>query len=239
MNNIIGNGLIAKSFLHKKIPEKTIIFSSGVSNSQCVDDNKFNREQKILQDTMLKYINQKIVYFSTCSVDYASKNKYIFHKLNMENLLKSHSNYKIYRVTQIVGMTTNDTLISYFTKSLIRNEKIVIKKNVKRNIVDVEDLCRIVEDDLNSTSINQEKISYIKSKHSVDVFLIYEKIANILNLPLNYKLVNCGNELNMDDIINPTIIKKDDIINHDLYWETVLEKYVKNLKKFFDETYIN
>lgn len=235
-NNIIGRGLIAKSFLTQKIPNKTIIFCSGVSNSQCIDYDEFNRERKLLQDVMYKYKSEKIVYFSTCSIDYASKDKYIFHKLSMENLLKLHSSYKIYRIPQIVGMTTNNTLISYFIKSLIRQDRVIIK-NIKRNIIDVKDLSRLVVYDLNNTHITNEKISYIKSKNSVEVLLIYKKIANILNLPLNYKMEDCGNDLNIDDKIKTPIIKNDDIVNHNAYWEIVLEKYVNNIKKLLNETY--
>ncbi len=231
MNNIIGSGLIAKSFLNKNIPSNVIIFSSGVSNSQCINLYDFNREKNLLESVIDKYKNKKIIYFSTSSVDYQTKDKYILHKVDMENILRIHDNYQIYRIPQIVGITRNNTLVSFFTKSLIRNETVFIKSKVKRNIIDIDDLSRIVIEDVNNKIIKEERISYIKSKYSIEVFLIYKKIAEILNLPLNYKLIDCGEDLNIDDNIKSSLIKNDDPINHITYWEKVLEKYVNVLVK--------
>ena len=62
---IIGNGLIANSFLDSDL-NNIIIFASGVSNSKEENLLEFDREKKLLLRIIYENFNKKIVYFSTC-----------------------------------------------------------------------------------------------------------------------------------------------------------------------------
>lgn len=107
---IIGNGDIA-SILNDR--EGAIFFASGVSNSKETKESEFLREQTLLnkQDK-----NQCLFYFSSLTVDnidIVSNNKYLQHKIKMENFIKSHfKNYNIIRIGNITWGTNPHTFIN-------------------------------------------------------------------------------------------------------------------------------
>ena len=55
---IIGNGVIANSMV-KIDSDELLIFAFGVSNSKNIDINKFNREKKLLIETIKNNKNKK------------------------------------------------------------------------------------------------------------------------------------------------------------------------------------
>lgn len=101
---IIGSGQLAKVFAKSQIKDDVCIFASGVSNSSCTDEKQFEREKNLLVDTLKKNSDKKFVYFSSCAlsaIEYP-KNDYYKHKVNMEDIIKEHSNnYYIFRVPQL------------------------------------------------------------------------------------------------------------------------------------------
>jgi hypothetical protein len=62
---IVGNGLIAREFKNFE-HEEVVYFASGVSNSINPSQSDFNREQKLLIESLKT--RKPLVYFSTTSV---------------------------------------------------------------------------------------------------------------------------------------------------------------------------
>ena len=89
---IIGNGIMSKIF--KKITHKNYIcFVSGVSDSKTTNNEEFNREKKLLLETIKKNKqNKKIIYMSTCDMydNLKTNSPYLNHKYNMENIIKNN-----------------------------------------------------------------------------------------------------------------------------------------------------
>lgn len=121
---IVGNGLLAAAF-SDDFTERvdTVIFASGVSNSQECDSAAFIRERVLLEKVLQKE-RKKVVYFSTCSLyDPELKNSpYVKHKREMEALVRQTSRHTIFRLPQVVGKILNARAeSSFFYKYLLAN----------------------------------------------------------------------------------------------------------------------
>ena len=83
---ILGNGLIANVFTSFKNENQFILFASGVSNSKEFRIEEFDREKKLLSNTIKKHPNKTLIYFSTCAFydKYFSESLYLNHKKDIE-----------------------------------------------------------------------------------------------------------------------------------------------------------
>jgi hypothetical protein len=225
---IVGNGLIASVFLKSEKDYKDyIIFASGVSSSKETKFEEFEREKTLLKNVLKKNNNLKLIYFSTILSDKID-NHYYQHKLSVENYIKKNcSNYKIYRIPQILGYSgNNDNLVNYFVNKIKKNEEINLYKNVKRSILDVDDLKKIV--DINLTNSKNETLN-ISSIEKISVINLCKKIGGILNIKPKIKIIvvttklnwNTRNSKKINEIINSLdLVKKN-------YTNNTLIKYIK------------
>ena len=55
---IIGNGQLAQAFKNLHI-ENSVIFASGVANSNCIEEKEFEREKELLISTLLQNKDKK------------------------------------------------------------------------------------------------------------------------------------------------------------------------------------
>jgi nucleoside-diphosphate-sugar epimerase len=101
-----------------------------------------------MYETLEKYPDTKIVYFSTCSMYDPSVNKslYVAHKLSMETLIQSiASKYLIIRTTNLVGRSDNPNLLMNFFVNKIRSrEKFEVWTKAVRNIIDIDNFHEVV-----------------------------------------------------------------------------------------------
>lgn len=202
--NIVGNGLIASGLKRVKgIKEMPVLFfAAGVSNSQCTDRNEFQREEELLSSYTIKLANNnRLVYFSTCSVkesESSTHDTYISHKQRMEKLVEERGNYTIFRLTQIAGHSSNPhTLLNYLRNRLTNRQPITIQKRATRNIIDIEDAVDACLFFINSpNSVN--KIIDIGSLKSHSVQLIAEQLAEVLHTKAILILDDTGSKINVD-----------------------------------------
>jgi nucleoside-diphosphate-sugar epimerase len=162
---IIGNGMIAESF--KTYNFKSVcVFASGVADSTENDILKYKKEYDLLKQVLIKNKNNIIVYFSTLSVLRHDYTNYVKHKLFMESYIENNStNFLILRLPNVVGNTKNKKqLLPFMYNSLLNNDIIQVKNGTYRDLIDVDDLPKIVN------------------------FLINEKINGKLNITLDNKI---------------------------------------------------
>lgn len=197
---VIGNGLIAKTFNDYINDKDIIIFASGVSNSTEKNSLSFEREYKLLKDTITKFSTVKFIYFSTCSIDDDSVNErpYVKHKLVLENYIILHvKRYLIFRVSNVIGYQGNAHTILNFLVSHVKNgSEIELWKFAERNLIDAEDV-KLIVDDVLKKNINN-RIVNIALKESSLVVNIVEQIEVFFNLKANVRLVDKGNSLHID-----------------------------------------
>ena len=133
---VIGNGIIAKAFSSYNENSNVIIYASGVSNSKETSPKKYERERKLLNNTILQCNKKTLVYFSTCSITDKSlqQSEYVSHKIAMEKLITNNcKSYYIFRLPQVVGRTNSPTLVNFIAKAIKNEEPFVVQKNATRN----------------------------------------------------------------------------------------------------------
>ena len=150
---IIGKGDIAQITNDR---ENAIFFMSGVSNSSETNESEFNREKELL----LKQDKSKcLFYISSISIDDKDKlsnNRYLKHKLEMENLIKDNfQNYNIIRIGNITWGTNPNTFLN-FIKNKIKNGEEVIIKDEYKFMIDKEQLTLLTD---NLPLVGQNQLS--------------------------------------------------------------------------------
>ena len=143
---IVGNGLIAKSFLKKYGKDNNIIiFASGVSNSKETNPDNFKREEDLLVSFLKTYPQIKFIYISTILIGYKT-NQYYTHKKEMEELISKYSkDYIIFRVPQLIGSSGNsNNIVNYLVNRIASGKSFEVYGGVKRSILDVVDLVNFV-----------------------------------------------------------------------------------------------
>lgn len=224
---IVGNGLIASSFIGLNNHEDCLIFASGVSDSNETSLKEFNRERVLLLNSLKQNKELKFIYFSSILVG-ISNNEYYNHKMEMENIIKDMSNnYIIFRVPQIIGVDGNkNNLIKTLANSIKTNTEIIVYKDVDRSLVDVEDIVRIVDyckDKIVSQIVyfsDIEKINVIDLCYHIGTYLNKEPILDIKNNP---DIKNWY--VNNSEIIDKAIYSLK--INKEGYTYKVIKKYIK------------
>lgn len=221
---IIGNGLIAKSFINFKNQDKKIIFASGVSNSLEENELEYQRESALLKHIIKTHNDKKIIYFSTTSI-FNTKSIYINHKLQMEKIITENSNsYCIYRLPQMIGKGGNrNNLVNFFKKSLLDTKQIFIFPDSLRSLLDIEDLVSIC---IETCDLKDKNILNIAGVEFCKVEDILKMIGNKLNIePIVsfYRQKQDCYTTNSDEI--SFAIKKLNI-NSNNYIKNLINKYI-------------
>lgn len=228
---IIGRGMLAKSM--ERIDNdyaKYIFFCSGVSNSKEVDGSEYKREKELL----MKYLSRDkcLIYFSSYFVGFDKylEEKYYKHKQEMELLVSSNFKYyKIFRLAQVVGNSKNNfTLTNFLYNSILNGSQINIYENVKRNLIDIDDIVSVLEY-INKHNLFLNKTTNLISTKSFEI----EKIVETFELVLNRKAIKNVQENKEKDF---NIIISEEILNlygllgikfDEVYLEKLIKKYYK------------
>ncbi len=129
---IVGTGSIAKVLTDR---DDVTFFASGVSDSSCINYEKFNRERNLL---LSQPKNKHIVYFSSIGI-YTGQNTYIQHKRDMESLIKDQFvSYTIVRIECIEWGKAPNTIQNYFRRMINENKPVQIL-NIFRYVVSLEE----------------------------------------------------------------------------------------------------
>jgi len=224
---IIGNGSIAKVFKQEfENDDSVIIFASGVSNSNEKNISEYQRETKLLQDTLTTFPEKKIVYFSSISSKYVNSD-YFNHKELMENLISENSNnFIIIRLPQIISNSGNqNNLINFLVNSIRNNHSLEIQKDVFRALIDVDDLKKVtleVIKNFNNKILNFSKVESLTVINLCEmIFEILNFRVNIIEIPPKLDTPNLDNSPEIDDILEYLIDKEN-------YTNKILKKYLTN-----------
>tara|TARA_R110000868_G_C10927644_1_gene766120 strand:- start:348 stop:1049 length:702 start_codon:yes stop_codon:yes gene_type:complete len=224
---IVGGGLVANSFKGSYQNDKDIIiFASGVSNSSEIEDKEFNREKNLLNKVLDEYPSTRFIYLSTILIGYKNTPYYI-HKENMEKIImKKSKDYVILRVPQLIGYGGNKkTLVNYMTDSIKRGTPIIINNEVRRSIVDIEDIVKFVEYCKEKISCATVNISGVESISVID--LCKEIGYHLRKSPLlstEGRIIDNG-WVNMNSKIFKDFLEKYSIVS-DNYTIRKIKKYI-------------
>lgn len=198
---IIGSGIVAKSLWYYQKNPNLLIFASGVSNSKEKKKSAFNREKKLLFNSLNENPNKTLVYFSSCSIydNSIDTYPYIKHKIEMENLVQEKAkSYMIFRVSNLVGSLTNkQTIINYFFFNILNDNYITIWSNAFRNLLDIDDFSLLVKKCVEQKKFNG-KIINLASPNNLSVPIILEEIENFLQKKAKKNISPFGNNFHID-----------------------------------------
>ena len=223
---IIGKGMIANAFNLYKHRDDVVVFASGVSDSNESDELKFLREKELLKSYLREYNNKQFIYFSSCSLEdeELQNTPYHIHKQVIETLIKEMStNYLIFRLPNIIGHFGNEnTLVNFLMNKIKSNEELIIWKNATRNIVDIEDLYKIVSYIIDKKHFTNSVIN-IAYNTNVKIIDLVNIIEIILNKKAIYKIADKGFDMRINNdmikpIMNQLLIKQPSI-------KTLINKY--------------
>ena len=225
---VIGNGLLANGFEKYKNNPSVVLFCSGVSNSLCTDISEYERERKLLSETISNNSNSTFVYFSTCSIYEKSPNdnKYVAHKLETESFIQDHcSKYLIVRLSNVVGKTKNpNTVINFLFNAIYNNAHFTLWEHAYRNLIDVDDVAKIVSHIIDSNLFSNEIIN-VANVRSVSVPALVSKIEAALGRKGNYEMVSLGKPFDINTYPILPIINLLNIKFDESYTEQLLKKY--------------
>ncbi len=220
---VVGSGLIARAFArYKDALSGTCVYAAGVSNSSCKDAREFERErQRLLAALADSPSGHLFLYFSTCSIgDPAVRDSaYVRHKIAMEHVVAERGRHLILRLPQLAGATPNPhTLLNYLYARLVRSERFAIWRGASRNIIDVDDVARIVvslvtEENACGETINianSSSAGMIEIVGSLEAVLGHKAIFDIIDQGAGYAIdtdriraavLRCGIEFSGDYLL--------------------------------------
>ncbi len=225
-NVIVGNGLIARSFAGVDFGRPTLVLASGVSDSQEIRDEAFQREVALVQQKIAAYPDLHVVYCSTCSIDSGIETPYTRHKLDIERrVLAAAFSCHIFRLPQVVGLVQNRTLVSYFVDAILSGCPLKVQGYATRNLLDVCDFVRVASL-LVRYNIGAGKPQNIASVGQVPVIDIVNEISQILSHCVATEIVDEGYSQSINNSFLRSILSPDDPLFDPEYWRKVLERYV-------------
>ena len=168
-----------------------IIYAAGISNSQTKSNKQFHREIRLFKNFTKKNYKSKILYISTADVtnNLKNKTKYVKNKIKIEKIIKSNFNhFIIIRIPQLIGKSRNkNTLINFFYNRIKKQKKIIILSNVKRNILDIDDVIKMIKVIIMNKKIRKKTIT-LSNKHFIKPIEIVKILEKKLQKKANYSL---------------------------------------------------
>jgi nucleoside-diphosphate-sugar epimerase len=221
---IIGTGLIANS-LKNIDSEDNLFFASGVSNSLETRSSEFEREFSLLKKSIEANSDDKLVYFSTLSVNDQSKqdSHYVLHKLEIEDYIKNNcSNYLILRIGNIVGKGGNpNTLFNFLKNQITNSSEFKVHRKARRLLLDIDDIPKFLS--TNCLTIKNKTINFAYPFY-YDLKEIIGAIQDQVQKNANYVESDEGDfyKVDFDDITNEFFTG----IEPNEYLKILAEKYI-------------
>ncbi len=199
---IVGSGLLAQAFYPFYLNRADVcIYAAGVSNSNCVDEQEFNRDKERLQSTLNKCAKDILfVYFGTCSISDPEmfNTPYLKHKIAMEDLVQKYPNYLIFRLPQVAGRTPNPhTLLNYLYARISRSESFNLWINAKRNIIDIDDITQIATQIIEK-NLFKNKVINIANPVNYRITEIVQMMEGVVGKKAIFKVIDRGSEYLID-----------------------------------------
>lgn len=222
---VVGKGMIARRF--SSLAERTdvVIFASGVSNSKETRPEPFARERQLVHETLHQITGSLFVYFSTASVDDPTEqgSPYVTHKLELEQLIADRAtNYLLVRASNVVGGPGNPhTVLNFFVDRVRRNEPFTIWQHASRNLIDLDDVYRVVTHCIaEPTTWNQTIL--VANPFSISPLALVQAIEAHTGQRAHYELVDKGEPFAL-----PVTAISDQLPPTDSNWQP--EHYVARL----------
>jgi nucleoside-diphosphate-sugar epimerase len=167
------------------------------------------------------------VYFSTCSIDDPSLqgNRYVSHKRELEKLVRERDRYLVVRLPQVAGDTPNPHIIlNYLYARISRSERFDLWRFATRNVIDIDDAVRIVQDLVFEEHACRETINVANTRNST-MFEIVAAFEQVTNHHALYNLIDRGTAYSVDTSRIAASIHRCRVVFDETYLIRTIEKY--------------
>jgi len=200
--HIVGAGLLATAFSSGLVLNRSVVvYASGVSRSDCIDPEPFARERALLTKTLTQTdYDRPFLYFGTCSAydPDVCNTPYVRHKLAMEALVLAHPHGLVVRLPQVAGPSAQPkTLLASLVTSIRAGQEVQVWEYAVRNLVDVDDVVRIVDAWL-TLPLPAGRIINVANPTSISVLELVRTIESTLGLVAKIKRVPKGASYDID-----------------------------------------
>lgn len=224
---VIGQGLLAKAFIRYADNNDVVIFASGVSDSSETESGNFLREEEALLEALQGNKEKLFVYFSTCSIcdNDMCNSPYILHKMKIEKLIaEKHGCYLIFRLPQVVGVSSNKTtLVNYLYDRIVAEEHFNVWGGAVRHLVDVDDISKIAGYIIDNYMFRNRIITI--GSRPYKILELVAMLEKLVGKKAHYRIIDKGTpyEINSSEIF--PITEKLGIRFDGHYLEALLKKY--------------
>ncbi|HLL95410.1 MAG TPA: NAD-dependent epimerase/dehydratase family protein [Spirosoma sp.] len=192
---VVGNGMIARRFMAFAERNDVVIFASGVSNSKETRPEPFAREWQLVEKTLRETTGSLFVYFSTASVDDPTEkgSPYVMHKLALEELITNQATkHLLVRASNVVGGPGNPhTILNFFVDRVLRDEPFTIWQHASRNLIDLDDVYRVVTDYIAEPAGWNQTI-LVANPYSISPLALVQAIETHTGKQAKYELIDKG-----------------------------------------------
>jgi nucleoside-diphosphate-sugar epimerase len=192
---IIGRGLIAASLApYAENHEGTIAFAAGVSNSACIDAEAYDRETRLLRETLDRAatLDARIVYFSGAGAIYGRspspavedgplepQTPYGRHQVAAEGVIHdSGVRHLVIRLPNVVGPSGHPHQLVPALVTQVLGGVVRVESRARRDLVGVDAMAAIVDELL--THVTEDTVVHVATGQPVGAEAIVAEIASIL-----------------------------------------------------------
>ena len=149
---IIGNGFLAK-LLAPLDNSNLVIFVSGVSDPSCIDPDKFEREETLLNCHIMQNPEKIILYFGTTT---PKESPYAKHKRRMEELIQKNAPFwTIIRIGPVMTWDgTGNTFYDFVKRRIMDGQEFKLWTGESRPILTPDQVYKFTEHWLKGSSLN-------------------------------------------------------------------------------------
>lgn len=212
MSMVIGDGAIANRFASYGLLSKYLVYAGNIHNSTVTDAIEISKEEDSIK-AALAALNDAVtfVYFSSCSIEDVTQasSPYVVHKKRMEQLIQtSASNYLIFRLPQVLGLTSSEGgLADGLVRAITQGDLFELWRDASRNFIDLDDVYSIVHALLESKTYSNRIIN-IASPCATPVSELVEVLEGYFGKSGNYALVARGGGYPLDISAIADIIRR-------------------------------
>lgn len=222
---IVGSGLVARAFAPRYAADPdTLIFASGVSNSNETQPEAFAREREMLVG-YLQGNYRRVVYFGSCNVVNAQEHSaYFQHKRAMEALVVASGRGTVLRLPQVVGCTRNpNTLTNFLRDCILQERQLTVWTGAERNLIDIEDVAAIATRMLDTDT--PPSVMAIATPWSLPMPHIVDLFEQVLGRRAQRVLVDRGEGMSIDSRFSEQVARDIGIDFGPDYPLRVIQKY--------------
>jgi nucleoside-diphosphate-sugar epimerase len=219
--------MMAEGFRRFRDDGTVVVFAAGVSDSTESSPGAFERERRLLEQTIARDPGRRFVYFSTCSIldPDASGSAYVRHKAGMEERIALLSrDFLVFRLPQVVGPGGNRAnLVNYLHGKIRSGEPFVVWTRAVRYVIDIDDVVRLAEPAIRDRGLTNRIVPVVSVPCTV--LDIVRALERAVGKKARYTEVAKGSSYAVPQEALPECMRRSGVVFGEDYLEKTIRKY--------------